>query len=255
MLKKRLIPVLLLKNGRMIKTIQFEKWRDVGHPITAAKIYDAQGADELIFLDISASNENREILFDIISTVAEECFMPLTVGGGVRTIEDIRRLLSSGADKVSINTQAVECPEFIKEAALNFGSANIVVSIDVRIKENGNYEVYTHSGKKATGLNAIDWAVTMAKYGAGEILITSIDREGTMQGYDLKLISSIADNVNVSTIAHGGAGTLQHFVEAIKIGNASAVAAGSIFHFTDQNLIKARTYMKEANIDVKTVWD
>jgi cyclase len=237
----------------MVKTIQFDRMRDVGHPITAAKIYDAQGADELVFLDITASSEGRSALIDTVSAVAEECFMPLCAGGGVRSLEDIRQLLSCGADKVSINTRAVENPGFINEAARVFGSANIVVSIDARRLPAGGYEVFTYGGKKATGLDAVAWARTVAARGAGEILITSIDREGMMQGYDIDLVRQVSDAVTVPVIAHGGAGTLKDFVEVINTGRASAAAAASIFHFTDQNLIKSRTAMKQAGLDVRPI--
>lgn len=250
MLKKRLIPILLLKNGRCVKGKQFKDLIDTGNPITAARVYDAQTVDELIFLDISATNENRNIFFDIISRVAEECFMPLTVGGGVKNLEDISKLLRAGADKVSINSAAVDNPGFLRKAAEEFGSANIVVAIDVRLIK-GKYEVFTHGGKKATNIEAIGWAKRTAEMGAGEILLTSIDREGTKQGYDLDLIKAVTKSVRVPVIANGGVGTLQHLVEGIKIGGASAVAAASIFHFTDQSPIKARAYIRVAGIDIR----
>jgi cyclase len=252
MLKARIIPSLLLREGRCVKGVQFQNFRDTGNPVTAAKIYDAQGADELLFLDITASTEKRKILFDVVTRTAEECFMPLCVGGGIRTVEDIRKLLLSGADKVSINTAAVERPEFINEAAEVFGNQCIVASIDVR-KQDGKYEVYSHCGTTATGLDAVKWAKEAVAQGAGELLVTSIDREGTRKGYDLELISSIADAVEVPVIASGGVGTLQDLVDGIKKGHASAVCAASIFHFTDQNIIKARTYMKQAGIDVRSM--
>ncbi len=252
MLKKRLIPVLLLKNGRMVKTIQFDRLRDVGNPVTAAKIYDAQTADELAFLDILASVEERNILFDILDRVTEQCFMPLTVGGGIKTLDDIRKTLKAGADKVSINTKAVENPAFINEAARVFGSANIVVSIDYR-KVNGQNKVFIHSGKKETAYDPVAWAKEMEKRGAGEIIINCIDRDGMMNGYDIETISKVTSSVNVPIIAAGGAGTLQHFVDGITKGGASAVAAGSIFHFTDQSPIKARAFMKEAGLNVRSV--
>lgn len=252
MLKKRLIPILLLKNGRMVKGVKFKDFRDTGDPVTAAKVYDAQTVDELIFLDITASNDNRDILFDIVSRTAEQCFMPLTVGGGVRTVEDMRKLFEAGADKVSINTAAVQRPEFVHEAAEKFGRANIVVSIDAKRIGKGEYEVFSNSGRKPRGINAINWAKLVADQGAGEILITSMDREGTMEGYDLELTRAVADSVSIPVIANGGVGTLQHLVEGITIGHASAVAASSIFHFTDQSPIKARSFMKVAGIDVRT---
>jgi cyclase len=252
MLKKRLIPILLLKNGRMVKGVKFKDFRDTGDPVTAAKVYDAQTVDELIFLDITASNDYRDILFDNVSRTAEQCFMPLTVGGGVRTVEDMRKLFEAGADKVSINTAAVQRPEFVHKAAEKFGRANIVVSIDAKRIGKGEYEVFSNSGRKPSGINAINWAKLVADQGAGEILITSMDREGTMEGYDLELTRAVADIVSIPVIANGGVGTLQHLVEGITIGHASAVAASSIFHFTDQSPIKARSFMKVAGIDVRT---
>jgi cyclase len=248
--KVRLVPILLLKSGRCMKGRNFASLRDTGNPVTAAKVYDAQRVDELVFLDIAANEENRQILFDVVQGVAEQCFMPLTVGGGVRTLEDMRRLLQTGADKVAFNTAAVERPALVEEAARTFGSANVVVSIDAR-RAGGRHEVWTHSGRQATGLEAVTWARRMAEAGAGEILVTSIDREGTMTGYDLELVSAVADAVAVPVIANGGAGTLQHLVEAVTIGHASAVAASSIFHFTDQSPIKARSYMRGAGLPVR----
>lgn len=250
MLKKRLIPVLLLNDGRCVKGVQFKNFIDTGHPVTAARVYDAQTVDELVFLDISASSEKRDILFDIVSRVAEECFMPLTVGGGVKTLDDISNLLRAGADKVSINSFGVENPNFIREAASEFGRANIVVAIDVRLV-GGKYEVFTHGGERKTGLDAIEWAKKSAEIGAGEILLTSIDREGMRKGYDLQLLRRVTSLVSVPVISNGGVGTLQHLVDGIKIGGASAVAAASIFHFTDQSPIKARSFMKESGLDVR----
>lgn len=247
----RLVPVLLLNDGRCVKGKQFQQLRDTGHPVTAAKVYDAQKVDELIFLDIAAHEESRGILFEIVRRTAEECFMPLTVGGGIRTLNDIHDLLKMGADKVSINTAAVERPAFIEEAAKTFGSANIVVSIDVKALENGRYEVYIQSGRRPTGLDPLQWARRMSETGAGEILVTSIDREGTMSGYDFQLTRSLADAVRVPVIANGGAGSLQHLVEAVTLGHASAVAASSLFHFTDQSPIKARSYMHRAGVRVR----
>jgi imidazole glycerol-phosphate synthase subunit HisF len=253
MLKKRLIPILLLKNGRCVKGVKFNDFRDTGYPLTAARVYDSQSVDELVFLDITASKEDKGILFDYVSRTAEECFMPLTVGGGVRTLDDIRNLLMAGADKVTINTAAVENPKIIQESSDKFGRANIVVSIDVKKIGDNKYEVYTHSGHQSTGINALEWVKTIAASGAGEILLTSIDREGTMNGYDLDLIRQVTDMVNIPVIANGGVGTLKHLVEGISIGNASAVAAASIFHFTDQSPIKAKAYMKVAGIDLRGI--
>ncbi len=251
MLKTRLIPVLLLKNGRMVKTINFSAMRDVGDPVTSARIYNHQTADELVFLDISETKEDKKILFDIITKVAEECFMPLAVGGGIRSIEDIRKLLQAGADKVTINTCAVENPQFIREASLIFGSSTIVVSIDAKKDSHGEYEVYTKNGKEPTGLNPVEWAKRAEQLGAGEILITSIDQEGTLQGYDLSLIEAVAKNVSIPVIANAGAGKLEDFYKAITEGGVSAVAAASIFHFTDQSPIKVRTYLKYRKIDIR----
>jgi cyclase len=250
MLKKRLIPTLLLKDGRMIKTIQFDRQRDVGNPVTAAKIYNAQSADELVFLDITATQQNRNAFFDVISKVADECFMPFCAGGGVRTLEDIRKLLLAGADKVAINTAAVRRPEFIREAAEKFGSQCIVVAIDVR-PGNGGYAVYTNRGRDRAGVGLMDWVRTAEEYGAGEIMITNIERDGMMHGYDLKLVRMVSDAAGIPVIASGGVGTLTHLVEGLVEGHASAVAAASIFHFTDQSPIKAKMFLKEAGIDVR----
>lgn len=251
MLKTRLIPTLLLEAGRMVKTIQFEKRRDVGHPVKAAKVYDAQGVDELIFLDITATQEERRTLFDIIREVTEESFMPFTAGGGLRTVDDIRALLNAGADKITLNTEAVRRPDFINEAADRFGNQCIVVSIDARRMGYKKYEVYINSGKTATGLDPAVWAQEAVKRGAGEILITAIEQDGMMQGYDLELIQRVTAAVDVPVIASGGAGTPQHFVEAITEAGAHAVAAASIFHFTDQSPIKSRAYMKRAGLNVR----
>lgn len=250
MLKKRLIPALLLKNGRCVKGVQFTDFRDTGHPISNARIYDSQGADELIFLDITATAEKRDPLFDIVRSAAEQCFMPLCAGGGVKSVEHMRKLLLSGADKVAINTAAVENPSLITEGAKMFGAQCMVVGIDVR-KVDGKYEVFTHSGTKPTGLDPIEWAAKAAALGAGELLVTSIDHEGMRQGYDLELTRAIADAVDVPVIASGGVGTLQHLVEGITEGHASAVSCGSILHFTDQSIIKAKAYMKNAGLDVR----
>jgi cyclase len=250
-LKTRLIPILLLKNGRMVKTIQFDKLRDVGHPVKAAMVYDAQNVDELIFLDITATEENRNTFFDVIQQVTEESFMPFTAGGGLRTVEDIRALLNAGADKVTLNTEAVRRPDFISQAADRFGNQCIVVSIDARRVGYKKYEVYINRGREATGLSPAAWAQQAVALGAGEIMITSIDREGMMEGYDLELIRQVTEAVSVPVIAHGGAGTPEHFVEAIRDANAHAAAAASIFHFTDQNPIKARAHMKRAGLNVR----
>jgi imidazole glycerol-phosphate synthase subunit HisF len=234
----------------MVKGTRFGAFRDVGHPVSTAKVYDAQGADELLFLDITASQEARGILFDVIARTAAACFMPLTVGGGVRTVDDIRNLLLAGADKVSINSEAVLRPEFVRDAATRFGSQCIVVSIDVRGTAPG--EVYTHSGTQATGLDPVTWAVEVASLGAGEIIIQSIDREGTRTGYDLPLTRAVADAVTVPVVASGGVGRLEDLVDGIREGHASAVSAASIFHFTDQSVIKASAFMKHAGLEMRT---
>lgn len=255
MLKVRLIPVLLLKNGRMVKPIKFglEGERDVGWPVTTAKIYDSQDADELIFLDINANNGNKTFLLETLREVAENCFVPLTAGGGICSIEDIRGILRAGADKVSINSIAVENPDFIREASQKFGSQCIVVSIDVRKVTPRHYEVFTHGGKGATGLGVLEWTKEAVRLGAGEILLTSIDREGAMIGYDLNLIKMVTDNITVPVIANGGAGTRQHFVDAVKTANASAVAASSVFHFSDSNLTQVKSFIYNAGVPIRPI--
>lgn len=250
MLKKRLIPSILLLNGRCVKGRRFRDFRDTGNPLTVARVYDAQGADELVFFDIAATSEGRETTFGVISTVAEECFMPLCVGGGVRSVGDVRELLLRGADKVSINTAAVENPPLLTEAAERFGNQCIVASIDVR-GHGPDAEVYTHAGTRASGLRAVEWAQRAVERGAGEVLITSIDREGTFEGYDLELVRTVAEAVSVPVIAHGGCGTLHHLVEAVDIGKADAVACASMLHFTDQSVIKARAHMKTYGVPVR----
>ncbi len=250
MLKKRIIPKLLLRNGRNVKGKQFVDLRDTGFPVTNARIYDAQGADELIFLDIEASNENRRQLFDIIAKTAEEVFMPFCVGGGVRTTGDIRGLLLAGADKVAINTAAVETPALIEAGARLFGAQCIVVSVDFR-RGYRKGTVFTHCGTVDTGLDVLEHVRRMVDLGAGEILLTSIDRDGMMTGYDLEMTRRVADAVSVPVIASGGAGSLQHLAEAFCNGGASAVAVGSLFHFTDQSPIKARAFLRVAGFDVR----
>jgi cyclase len=244
-----LIPSLLLRNGRMVKGVRFGDYRDVGHPVTTAKVYDAQGADELLFLDIEATSEERPVLLDVVSRTADECFMPLTVGGGVRRIEDFRALLLAGADKVAINSQAVARPDLISEAATRFGSQCVVVAIDVRGSLNGT--VWTHGGRQPTVLKPLDWARRVVDLGAGELIVTSIDREGTRTGYDLELTRAIADAVPVPVIASGGVGKLDDLVDGVREGHASAVSAASIFHFTDQSVIKARSYMRQAGLEMR----
>jgi imidazole glycerol-phosphate synthase subunit HisF len=249
MLKKRLIPSLLLKDGRCVKGRRFTDFRDTGNPLTAARVYDAQGADELIFLDIAASAEARNTTLDVVHRVAEECFMPLCVGGGVQSVDDFRTLLRNGADKVSVNSAAVERPALLTEAAERFGNQCVVLSIDAR-GAGPDWEVYTHAGSRPTGLHPVEWAVHAAHAGAGEILITSIDREGTMEGYDLELVREVAAAVDVPVIAHGGCGRLHHLVEGIEAG-ADAVSCASMLHFTDQSVIKARAHMKTYGVDVR----
>lgn len=251
MLKARLIPTLLLKDGRMIKTRQFDSYRDVGNPKTVAKVYDAQRADELIFLDITATVENRHFLLDIIKSVAEECFMPLTAGGGIRNVDQAREILQHGADKVAVSTAAVERPDFIAELSKKFGRSTVIVSIDFKKNANGKDEVFTYRGTRPTGLDPAAWASEAEKKGAGEILLTSIDREGTMTGYDLDSIRKVSESVTIPVIASGGVGTIQDLVDGIKIGKASAVAAASIFHFTDQSIFKAHSHMHEAGLPVR----
>ena len=250
MLKTRIIPKLLLKNGRNVKGTRFTALRDVGHPVTNARIYDAQGADELLFLDITASAENRGLLCDIITQTAREVFMPFCVGGGIKSVADIRTLLLSGADKVAINTAAVTTPALIEEGARLFGAQCIVVSID--FKHHGQRcEVYTHGGTVPTGLDVLEHARRVVELGAGELLLTSIERDGTMEGYDLSLTRLVTDAVRVPVIASGGAGSLQHLADGVGEGHASAVAVGSLFHFTDQSPIKARSFLRVAGINVR----
>lgn len=251
MLKVRLIPTLLLKDSRMIKTKRFGEYRDVGNPRTVAKVYDAQKADELIFLDIAATQENRHFLLETIKTVAEECFMPLTAGGGIKNVAQAREILQQGADKIAINSAAIETPEFITELSKAFGKSTVIVSIDFKKNASGEKEVFSHRGTVATGLDPVAWAREVEQRGAGEILLTSIDREGTMTGYDLDMISAVTGAVSIPVIASGGVGTIQDLVDGIKIGKASAVSAASIFHFTDQTIFKAHSHMKQAGLAVR----
>ena len=252
MLKMRVIPCLDVKDGRVVKGVNFVDLIDAGDPVEQANIYDAAGADELCFLDITASSDGRAILYDVVRRTAEAVFMPLTVGGGVRTLDDIRRLLLAGADKVSINTEAVRRPAFVEEAARKFGSQCIVVAIDAKARDGG-WEVFTHGGRTPTGLDAVDWARRMAAAGAGEILLTSMDRDGTQQGFDIALTRVIADAVTVPVIASGGVGTLDHLVEGIRDGGATAVLAASIFHFGTYSVAEAKRAMADAGIPVRPV--
>ncbi|MEQ8586560.1 MAG: imidazole glycerol phosphate synthase subunit HisF [Thalassobaculaceae bacterium] len=251
MLKVRVIPCLDVKDGRVVKGVNFVDLVDAGDPVEQAKLYDAEGADELCFLDITASHENRDTIFDVIARTAEQCFMPLTVGGGVRTVEDIRKLLLAGADKVSINTAAVNNPDFVREAAHKFGSQCITVAVDAKSVGPGRFEVFTHGGRNATGLDAVAWAQRMAEYGAGEILLTSMDRDGTKQGFDIPLTRAISDAVPVPVIASGGVGTLDHLVAGVRDGHASAVLAASIFHFGTYRIGQAKEAMAVAGLPMR----
>lgn len=251
MLKVRIIPCLDVDRGRVVKGIRFVDLVDAGDPVEQAKTYDRAGADELCFLDITASHENRDTLFGVVANTAEQCFMPLTVGGGVRTIEDIRKLLLAGADKVSINTAAVDRPEFVREAAQKFGTQCIVVAIDAKSTGPDRFEVFTHGGRRPTGLDAVAWAKRMTELGAGEILLTSMDRDGTKVGFDIPLTRAIADAISVPVIASGGVGDLDHLVEGVRDGHASAVLAASIFHFGTYSIAQAKAHMKAAGIPVR----
>jgi cyclase len=251
MLTVRVIPCLDVKDGRVVKGVNFLDLVDAGDPVEQARIYDAEGADELTFLDITASSDNRDTLFDVVARTAEQCFMPLTVGGGVRGVEDIRKLLLAGADKVSINTAAVHRPDFVREAAEKFGAQCIVVAIDAKKTEPGQFQVFTHGGRRETGIDAVAWAQRMVEYGAGEILLTSMDRDGTKAGFDLPLTRAISDAVSVPVVASGGVGTLDHFVEGVLEGGASAVLAASVFHFGQFRIAEAKARMTEAGIPVR----
>jgi cyclase len=231
--------------------VNFVNLVDAGDPVAQAKVYDREGADELTFLDITASHENRDTILDVVARTADQCFMPLTTGGGVRAIEDIRKLLLAGTDKVSINTAAVKRPEFVKEAAEKFGSQCIVVAVDAKRVGEGRFEVFTHGGRNATGIEAVGWARRMAEYGAGEILLTSMDRDGTKAGFDLALTRAVADAVPVPVIASGGVGTLEHLAEGVKEGHASAVLAASIFHFGTYSIRQAKASMAKAGIPIR----
>lgn len=255
MLKSRVIPCLDVKDGRVVKGVNFVDLRDAGDPVEAATAYDAAGADELCFLDITASHENRDIIFDVVQQTAERCFMPLTVGGGVRTTDDVRKLLEAGADKVSINTAAVKNRAFVAEASQKFGAQCIVVAIDAKNvsqdKAVPEWQIFTHGGREPTGIDAIDFARDVVALGAGEILLTSMDRDGTREGFDLPLTRAVADAVSVPVIASGGVGDLDHLVEGVRDGHASAVLAASIFHFGDYSVREAKQHMAAAGVAVR----
>ena len=254
-LAKRIIPCLDVDNGRVVKGVKFVEIRDAGDPVEIARRYNEQGADELTFLDITASHEGRATMVKVVEAVAGQVFIPLTVGGGIRTLDDIRRMLNAGADKVSINTSAVQNPEFVRQAAERFGNQCIVVAIDAKRvsaeDETPRWEVFTHGGRKATGLDVVEWARRMTSYGAGEILLTSMDRDGTKIGFDLGVTRAVSDAVQVPVIASGGVGNLDHLVDGIKQGGADAVLAASIFHFGQYSIAQAKQHMRDAGIEVR----
>lgn len=258
MLTKRIIPCLDVKDGRVVKGVSFVNLRDAGDPVEVAKIYDQAGADELCFLDITASHENRGTLLDVVSRTAEQVFMPLTVGGGIRTLDDIRQLLNAGADKVSINTAAVQNPEFVTAAANRFGTQCIVVAIDAKrvpssSNDNPRWEIFTHGGRKPTGIDAVDWAKRMEENGAGEILLTSMDQDGQQDGYDLELTAAVSDAVSIPVIASGGAGSLDHLYDALAVGKADAVLAASIFHYQTYSIGQAKMHLCERGLPIRMV--
>jgi len=253
MLKARIIPCLDVKDGRVVKGVNFVDLKDAGDPVEQARVYDAAGADELTFLDITASHEKRGILLDVVKRTAEACFMPLTVGGGVRTEGDVRKLLLAGADKVSLMTAAVKNPQVIKELAEKFGAQCIVVAVDAKAVAPGKWEVFTHGGRNPTGLDAVEYAKQAASLGAGEILLTSMDRDGTREGFNIELTRAVSDAVPVPVIASGGVGTLDHLVEGVRDGHASAVLAASIFHFGDYTIREAKTHMVQNGVDMRLV--
>ena len=250
MLKNRIIPCLDVKNGRVVKGINFVGLKDAGDPVEQARIYSDNGADEICFLDITASNENRDTIYEVVKETSKRCFVPLTVGGGVRSVDDINKLLNCGADKVSINTAAVQNPSVVIDSSKKFGSQCIVVAIDAK-KNNESWEIFTHGGRNSTGIDAIDFAILMEKNGAGELLVTSMDKDGTQKGYDIDLISSISSSVNIPVIASGGVGNLDHLVEGIKTGKASAVLAASIFHYGKYSIKEAKEYLDSKGIPVR----
>jgi len=251
MLAKRIIPCLDVNAGRVVKGVNFVSLRDAGDPVEVARRYDAEGADELTFLDITASSDQRDIIVEVIEAVANQVFIPLTVGGGVRRVDDVRRLLNAGADKISINTAAVQTPQFVADASARFGSQCIVVAIDARSDSRGRWEVFTHGGRTATGLDAIDWARKVVELGAGEILLTSMDRDGTKLGFDLELTRAVADAVSVPVIASGGVGSLQHLADGVLTGRADAVLAASIFHYGEFTVQQAKQHMARCGIPMR----
>lgn len=255
-LAKRIIPCLDVDNGRVVKGVQFVDIRDAGNPVEVAKRYNEQGADEITFLDITATHEGRATTVHMVEEIAKEVFIPLTVGGGIRTVEDIRIMLNAGADKVGINSAAVTNPEFVREASEKFGAQCIVVAIDAKKVsvegEEDRWEIFTHGGRKPTGINAVEWAVKMADYGAGEILLTSMDQDGVKSGYDLGVTRAISDAVDIPVIASGGVGNLQHLVDGVKQGKADAVLAASIFHFGEYSVPEAKAFMADQGVEVRT---
>ena len=257
-LAKRIIPCLDVDNGRVVKGVNFVGIRDAGDPVEVAKRYNQQGADEITFLDITATSDKRDTLLNVVEEVASEVFIPLTVGGGVRELKDVHNLLNAGADKISVNSTAVFNPEFIREASSHFGSQCIVVAIDAKQTqfvangdEHDRWEIFTHGGRKSTGIDAVEWAVKMESYGAGEILLTSMDGDGTKAGYDLKLTRSVSDAIRIPVIASGGVGNLEHLVEGVKLGGADAVLAASIFHFGEYTVQQAKQAMRDAGVEIR----
>ncbi len=253
MLSKRIIPCLDVKDGRVVKGVNFVNLRDAGDPVEIAKQYSLEGADEITFLDITASHEGRNIMIDVVEKTASEVFVPLTVGGGVRTLDDVRNLLLAGADKVAINTAAVKNPEFVKQAAKKFGSQCIVVAIDARSNGESSWEVYTHGGRNPTGIDAVEWAEKMENYGAGEILLTSMDKDGTKEGYDLELTRTISEKLTIPIIASGGAGNLEHLCDGVKLGKADAVLVASIFHYGEYKISEAKEYMAKNGVVIRNL--
>lgn len=251
MISKRIIPCLDVKDGRVVKGVQFLNLKDAGDPVEVAKKYSREGADEITFLDITASHENRDTMIDVVKRTASEVFVPLTVGGGVRTLEDVRNLLLAGADKVAINTAAVKDPLFVKAAAEKFGSQCIVVAIDARFKSEGKWEVYTHGGRNPTDIDAVEWAGRMENLGAGEILLTSMDKDGTKDGYDLELTRAVSRNVKIPVIASGGAGNMEHLYEGISKGEADAVLVASIFHYGEYSIPDTKEFLKNKGIEIR----